>query len=140
MPCAALLCSLAFACSHYEQLYSELLPAEELTGQSQERLKEQVRRLIMNKNAQQGGGPGNGVPPAVGVQLINNLSPGAALRDMFSFSPSTGVQDWNLDGAVQDIALTGVIGAELANSTLWPQWKPGSEFKAIRDRSGAPKE
>ena len=48
--------------------------------------------------------------------------------------------DWNLDGAVQDIALTGIIGAELANSTNWPQWKPGSEFKAIRDRSGAPKE
>ena len=43
--------------------------------------------------------------------------------------------DWNLDGAVQDIALTGIIGAELANSTNWPQWKPGSEFKAIRDRS-----
>lgn len=43
---------------------------------------------------------GNGVPPAGGVQLINNLSPGAALRDMFSFSPSTGVQDWNLDGAL----------------------------------------
>jgi Zn-dependent M28 family amino/carboxypeptidase len=48
--------------------------------------------------------------------------------------------DWNLDGAVQDIALTGVIGAELANSTRWPQWKPGSEFKAIREKSGAPKE
>ena len=43
---------------------------------------------------------GNGVPPAGGVQLINNLSPGAALRDLFSFSPSTGVQDWNLDGAL----------------------------------------
>ncbi|MFZ5665509.1 MAG: M20/M25/M40 family metallo-hydrolase [Pseudomonadota bacterium] len=48
--------------------------------------------------------------------------------------------DWNLDGAVQDIALTGVIGAELANSTRWPQWKPGSEFQAIREKSGAPKE
>ena len=43
---------------------------------------------------------GNGVPPAAGVQLINNLSTGAPLRDMFSFSPSTGVQDWNLDGAL----------------------------------------
>jgi len=43
---------------------------------------------------------GNGVPPAGGVQLINNLSPGAALRDMFSFSPSTLAQDWNLDGAL----------------------------------------
>ena len=43
---------------------------------------------------------GNGVPPSTGVQLINNLSPGAALRDLFSFSPSTGVQDFNLDGAL----------------------------------------
>ena len=43
---------------------------------------------------------GNGVPPAGGVQLINDLSPGAALRDLFSFSPSSGVQDWNLDGAL----------------------------------------
>ena len=43
---------------------------------------------------------GNGVPPAGGVQLINNLSPGAPLRDMFSFSPSSLAQDWNLDGAL----------------------------------------
>ncbi len=43
---------------------------------------------------------GNGVPPAGGMQLINNLSPGAALRDMFSFSPSSLAQDWNLDGAI----------------------------------------
>ena len=45
---------------------------------------------------------------------------------------------WNLDGAVQDIALIGTIGAELANSNRWPQWKAGSEFKAIREASGAP--
>ena len=43
--------------------------------------------------------------------------------------------DWNLDGAVQDIDLIGTIGEELANSGKWPQWKAGSEFKAIRDRS-----
>ena len=43
---------------------------------------------------------GNGVPPSAGVQLINNLSPGAPLRDLFSFSPSTGSQDINLDGAL----------------------------------------
>lgn len=43
--------------------------------------------------------------------------------------------DWNLDGAVQDIELVGLIGAELANSARWPQWKPGSEFKAIRDKA-----
>ncbi len=45
--------------------------------------------------------------------------------------------DWNLDGAVQDIALIGTIADELARSTAWPQWKAGSEFKAIRDKSAA---
>ena len=48
--------------------------------------------------------------------------------------------DWNLDGAVQDIELVGVIGAELANSGRWPQWKAGSEFKGIRDQAGVPKQ
>lgn len=43
---------------------------------------------------------GNGVPPSAGIQLINNLSPGVPLRDLFSFSPSTFVQDFNLDGAL----------------------------------------
>jgi Zn-dependent M28 family amino/carboxypeptidase len=46
--------------------------------------------------------------------------------------------EWNLDGAVQDIELIGTIGAELANSSRWPQWKPGSEFKSIRDKAGVP--
>ncbi|WP_010164486.1 M28 family metallopeptidase [Sphingomonas sp. PAMC 26617] len=44
-------------------------------------------------------------------------------------------KDWKLDGAVQDIDLIGTIGAQLANSTVWPEWKAGSEFKAIRDKS-----
>lgn len=43
---------------------------------------------------------GNGVPPSAGVQLVNNLSPGAMLRDLFSFSPSMLKQDFNLDGAL----------------------------------------
>ncbi len=43
---------------------------------------------------------GNGVPPSAGVQLINNLSSGLPLRDLFSFSPSTLTQDFNLDGAL----------------------------------------
>ena len=42
---------------------------------------------------------------------------------------------WNLDGAAQDIDLMLDIGRELATSDRWPEWKPGSEFKAIRDKS-----
>ncbi|MFK8028952.1 MAG: M28 family peptidase [Gammaproteobacteria bacterium] len=43
--------------------------------------------------------------------------------------------DWDLAGAVQDIELFLTITQELGNSTRWPQWKPESEFKAIRDTS-----
>ena len=43
---------------------------------------------------------GNGVPPTSGVQLVNNLHPGGALRDLLSSSPSTGAGDFNLDGAI----------------------------------------
>ena len=42
---------------------------------------------------------GNGVPPAGGVQLINENNPGGAARDLLSRSPSTGSFDMNLDGA-----------------------------------------
>ena len=42
---------------------------------------------------------------------------------------------WNLDGAAQDIDLMLDIGRDLATSDRWPEWKPGSEFKAIRDKS-----
>ncbi|MFK4003685.1 M28 family metallopeptidase [Qipengyuania sp. NPDC077563] len=45
--------------------------------------------------------------------------------------------EWNLAGAVQDIALFRDMGAELANSTRWPEWKDGSEFKAVREESAA---
>ena len=45
--------------------------------------------------------------------------------------------EWNLDGAVQDIGLMLDIGRDLANSSRWPEWKAGSEFKAIREKSAA---
>ena len=43
---------------------------------------------------------------------------------------------WNLDGALQDIALVQTIGWDLANSARWPLWKPGSEFAAARGNVG----
>ena len=45
--------------------------------------------------------------------------------------------DWKLDGAVQDIELMYSIGRDLAGSVRWPEWKAGSEFKALRDKSAA---
>ncbi|UTP40222.1 M28 family metallopeptidase [Phenylobacterium sp. LH3H17] len=45
--------------------------------------------------------------------------------------------DWDLRGAAQDVALLYEMGKETANSTAWPNWKPGSEFKPLRDASAA---
>jgi len=45
--------------------------------------------------------------------------------------------DWDLTGAVQDVDLILMLVNELADSTRWPQWKSGSEFKSIRDQSAS---
>lgn len=42
---------------------------------------------------------------------------------------------WTFDGGLQDMQLLFLVGKKLANETSWPQWKAGSEFKAIRDKS-----
>ncbi len=43
--------------------------------------------------------------------------------------------DWDLRGAAADISLFRLILDDLGNSPRWPQWKSGSEFKAIREQS-----
>lgn len=41
---------------------------------------------------------------------------------------------WNLEGAVEDLKLLFNVGKRLSVETTWPQWKTGSEFKAIRSQ------
>jgi Zn-dependent M28 family amino/carboxypeptidase len=41
--------------------------------------------------------------------------------------------DWDLSGALEDMQVYYAIGARAASTAEWPQWKPGSEFKARRD-------
>jgi Zn-dependent M28 family amino/carboxypeptidase len=41
--------------------------------------------------------------------------------------------DWDLSGCVQDVQLLFEVGYEVANGDKFPEWKPGSEFKAKRD-------
>lgn len=43
--------------------------------------------------------------------------------------------DWNWDGAIEDLTLNYQIGRELADGNAWPNWYPTAEFKAIRDAS-----
>lgn len=43
--------------------------------------------------------------------------------------------EWDLTGAEQDTKLYFMVGREVAGSAEWPNWKPGTEFRAIRDQS-----
>lgn len=57
-----------------------------------------VRELAPDEDARLFG-EGNGIPPTAGIDIVNDRSVGGARRDLVSVSPSTGVQDQNLDGA-----------------------------------------
>ena len=39
----------------------------------------------------------------------------------------------NFDGAIEDIGLLFLVGYDVAQGAVWPQWNAGSEFKARRD-------
>ncbi|AKD03007.1 M28 family metallopeptidase [Pontibacter korlensis] len=41
--------------------------------------------------------------------------------------------DWNLEGAVEDLQLFLRVGYRVANTEKYPEWKEGTEFKAKRE-------
>ena len=41
--------------------------------------------------------------------------------------------DWDLSGAVEDAQMFFEVGYRVAQSKTWPEWKPGTEFKAKRE-------
>ncbi|HET7096815.1 MAG TPA: 3-hydroxybutyrate oligomer hydrolase family protein [Casimicrobiaceae bacterium] len=68
-------------------------------------------------------GPFNGVGLSAGINIVNNLSPGGPLRDPASISPSSGILDFNADGAncqrsmwVGGDALAGRVKAGVAET------------------------
>jgi Zn-dependent M28 family amino/carboxypeptidase len=83
-----------------------------------------------------------GVPalyPKMGLDLVDGgTERGRALANAYNaeryhkttdeYSPD---QDWS--GAVPDLELYFDIGLGIANSSEWPNWMPGNEFRAVRD-------
>ena len=58
-------------------------------------------------------------------------------RSQHYHQPSDGfelIKD-NMEGITFDAQLLYEVGAQLASVDVWPQWKEGSEFKAIREES-----
>jgi Zn-dependent M28 family amino/carboxypeptidase len=43
--------------------------------------------------------------------------------------------NWNMASPMEEIAALYEVGDRLANSSAWPNWYKGNEFRAIRDRS-----
>jgi hypothetical protein len=51
--------------------------------------------------------------------------------------PSDEYSDsWDFSGMAQEVELYYRLGRALADSTVWPNWHPGDEFRAIRDQPG----
>ena len=43
--------------------------------------------------------------------------------------------DWDLSGAVEDAQFVLAVGYRITQGDKFPEWKPGTEFKAARDKS-----
>jgi Zn-dependent M28 family amino/carboxypeptidase len=86
----------------------------------------------------------------LGVPALHFLHPGANYRDR---PPEYGQQmrdryttqdyhkvtddvkaDWDLSGAVEDAQLLFGVGLAVAQGGTWPEWNPGTEFRAARER------
>jgi Zn-dependent M28 family amino/carboxypeptidase len=85
-----------------------------------------------------------GVPmlaPAGGHDLINGgTAAGQAVSDDYRnhryHQPSDKWNpNWDLSGPVEDLEAYYEFGRELADSNAWPDWYPGTEFRATRDKS-----
>jgi Zn-dependent M28 family amino/carboxypeptidase len=85
-----------------------------------------------------------GVPafdPNDGIDFIGKPAGwGMKMRDQYTANdyhkPSDKVKDyWNLSGAVEDAQLYFEVGYKVSNGQFTPQWKQGSEFKTIREKS-----
>lgn len=65
---------------------------------------------------------------------------GKQKRDDFTrldyHKPSDNVKpDWDLGGLAEDGKLLFAVGYRVAMAPTYPEWKPGNEFKAVRDRA-----
>lgn len=78
-----------------------------------------------------------------GEDLVNGgRAAGEKLAAEYRANRYHGPQDeydpnWNWAGVMQDLQLFYLIGRSLAQSTAWPGWMPGDEFRAVREQDCA---
>ena len=70
-----------------------------------------------------------GKPPEYGMQKRNDYT------EHDYHAPSDEIKPgWDMSGAVQDLQLFLTMGYRIANAAKMPEWRPGNEFRAIRER------
>lgn len=70
-----------------------------------------------------------GRPEGWGLQMIDKFT-----QENYH-KPSDEVKpDWDLSGLVEDLQLLFQVGYRVANEDKYPEWKPGTEFKAKREQ------
>lgn len=88
-----------------------------------------------------------GVPafyPGEGVTFVGrDSSYGRQKRDEFTTNdyhkPSDDIKaGWDLSGAAEDLRFDLAIGYRVAGAGKFPEWKPGNEFRATREKSLKP--
>jgi Zn-dependent M28 family amino/carboxypeptidase len=72
--------------------------------------------------------------------VVGGKAAGQAASDDYvknHYHQPTDVYDmrWNFDGVTQNVKAFYALGEKLADNDVWPVWKDGSEFKAIREKS-----
>ncbi|MFO1394037.1 MAG: M20/M25/M40 family metallo-hydrolase [Steroidobacteraceae bacterium] len=68
--------------------------------------------------------------PDYGRQWIEEYTADHYHQPSDEYSP-----DWDVRGNLMDLAIYYDVGLALANSNRWPNWRTGTEFRAIRDQS-----
>ena len=70
--------------------------------------------------------------PEYGKEWVANYIANLYHKPVDEYDPA-----WDADGIVKELAIYYDVGLAVANGDAWPEWREGSEFRAIRERSRA---
>lgn len=71
-----------------------------------------------------------GKPPEYSKQVRDNWT-----ANIYHTPQDDVKADWDLAGLVEDAQLFWLVGYHVAQADKYPEWKPGTEFKALREAS-----
>jgi Zn-dependent M28 family amino/carboxypeptidase len=78
---------------------------------------------------------GGGIDMVVGGKAAGEAANEDYVKNHYHQPTDVYDMRWNFDGVTQNVKAFYALGEKLADSDLWPVWKDGSEFKAVREKS-----